>query len=184
VLHHYAKKLSRNTLPVGSNQRLLNWYLLLLLQVLWNKILLVLGRRTGARHEDYIWATRFNFDCRKKQDLNTQYILLILILTLQYGIYKYFKLVMLSGYSGLIFIKILISCYFHTLNYPIRYSIYIYTDYWIHCCWLIFMKFWVCVPGYNMLINYLYLFQCRNCDYQQVADNPCIYVNKITHEVE
>jgi hypothetical protein len=52
---------------------------------------------------------------------------------------------------------------------------------WIHCCWLIFMKFWVCVPGYNMLINYLYLFQCRNCDYQQVADNPCIYVNKITH---
>lgn len=27
-------------------------------------------------------------------------------------------------------------------------------------------------------------FQCRNCDYQQEADNSCIYVNKITHEVE
>lgn len=26
--------------------------------------------------------------------------------------------------------------------------------------------------------------QCRNCDYQQEADNSCIYVNKITHEVE
>ncbi|XP_014749469.1 PREDICTED: DNA-directed RNA polymerase II subunit RPB9 [Sturnus vulgaris] len=23
-----------------------------------------------------------------------------------------------------------------------------------------------------------------NCDYQQEADNSCIYVNKITHEVE
>ena len=33
------------------------------------------------------------------------------------------------------------------------------------------------------LIIYFYL-QCRNCDYQQEADNPCIYVNKITHEVE
>ena len=28
------------------------------------------------------------------------------------------------------------------------------------------------------------LSQCRNCDYQQEADNSCIYVNKITHEVE
>lgn len=26
--------------------------------------------------------------------------------------------------------------------------------------------------------------QCRNCDYQQEADSSCIYVNKITHEVE
>nr|XP_019950525.1 PREDICTED: DNA-directed RNA polymerase II subunit RPB9 [Paralichthys olivaceus] len=26
--------------------------------------------------------------------------------------------------------------------------------------------------------------QCRNCDYQQEADNSCIYVNKITHEVD
>ncbi|KYO25343.1 DNA-directed RNA polymerase II subunit RPB9 [Alligator mississippiensis] len=25
---------------------------------------------------------------------------------------------------------------------------------------------------------------CRNCDYQQEADNSCIYVNKITHEVD
>lgn len=30
----------------------------------------------------------------------------------------------------------------------------------------------------------LALSQCRNCDYQQEADNSCIYVNKITHEVE
>lgn len=27
------------------------------------------------------------------------------------------------------------------------------------------------------------LYACRNCDYQQEADNSCIYVNKITHEV-
>ena len=26
--------------------------------------------------------------------------------------------------------------------------------------------------------------QCRNCDYSQPATNSCIYVNKITHEVE
>ncbi|XP_040261743.1 DNA-directed RNA polymerase II subunit RPB9 isoform X1 [Bufo bufo] len=26
--------------------------------------------------------------------------------------------------------------------------------------------------------------KCRNCDYQQEADNSCIYVNKITHEVD
>lgn len=28
------------------------------------------------------------------------------------------------------------------------------------------------------------LYACRNCDYQQIAENPCIYVNKITHEVD
>jgi len=28
------------------------------------------------------------------------------------------------------------------------------------------------------------LYACRNCDYKQVADNNCIYVNKITHEVD
>ena len=27
------------------------------------------------------------------------------------------------------------------------------------------------------------LSQCRNCDYQQEADNSCIYVNKITHGI-
>ncbi|KAJ8308759.1 hypothetical protein KUTeg_013633 [Tegillarca granosa] len=32
--------------------------------------------------------------------------------------------------------------------------------------------------------NRILLYACRNCDYQQVSDNPCIYVNKITHEVE
>ena len=26
--------------------------------------------------------------------------------------------------------------------------------------------------------------QCRNCDYSQEADISCVYVNKITHEVE
>ncbi|GCC21800.1 hypothetical protein chiPu_0020275 [Chiloscyllium punctatum] len=30
----------------------------------------------------------------------------------------------------------------------------------------------------------MFKFQCRNCDYQQEADNSCIYVNKITHEVD
>lgn len=28
------------------------------------------------------------------------------------------------------------------------------------------------------------LVKCRNCDHQEEADNPCIYVNKITHEVD
>lgn len=28
------------------------------------------------------------------------------------------------------------------------------------------------------------ILQCRNCDYKQLADNNCIYVNKITHEIE
>lgn len=36
----------------------------------------------------------------------------------------------------------------------------------------------------DLLPATLALLQCRNCDYQQEADNSCIYVNKITHEVE
>ncbi|ESN97204.1 hypothetical protein HELRODRAFT_157577 [Helobdella robusta] len=28
------------------------------------------------------------------------------------------------------------------------------------------------------------LYSCRNCDFQMDADNPCIYVNKIQHEVD
>jgi DNA-directed RNA polymerase II subunit RPB9 len=30
------------------------------------------------------------------------------------------------------------------------------------------------------------LYVCRNmnCEHTQLADNPCIYVNKLTHEVE
>ncbi|CAB1420644.1 unnamed protein product [Pleuronectes platessa] len=32
--------------------------------------------------------------------------------------------------------------------------------------------------------NRVLLYACRNCDYQQEADNSCIYVNKITHEVD
>ncbi|ELT91235.1 hypothetical protein CAPTEDRAFT_195976 [Capitella teleta] len=28
------------------------------------------------------------------------------------------------------------------------------------------------------------LYACRNCEYKQEADNPCIYVNKIQHEVD
>ncbi|KXJ10228.1 DNA-directed RNA polymerase II subunit RPB9 [Exaiptasia diaphana] len=31
--------------------------------------------------------------------------------------------------------------------------------------------------------NKILLYACRNCDYQQESDNSCIYVNKITHEV-
>ncbi|XP_067943619.1 DNA-directed RNA polymerase II subunit RPB9-like [Watersipora subatra] len=32
--------------------------------------------------------------------------------------------------------------------------------------------------------NKVLLYSCRNCDYRQEAENPCIYVNKITHEVD
>ncbi|KAL8611114.1 DNA-directed RNA polymerase II subunit RPB9 [Nucella lapillus] len=32
--------------------------------------------------------------------------------------------------------------------------------------------------------NRTLLYACRNCDYQQEADNRCIYVNKIMHEVD
>uniref|UniRef100_A0A1I7XG92 DNA-directed RNA polymerase subunit n=1 Tax=Heterorhabditis bacteriophora TaxID=37862 RepID=A0A1I7XG92_HETBA len=28
------------------------------------------------------------------------------------------------------------------------------------------------------------LYSCRNCEHKQVADNPCIYVNKLMHEVD
>lgn len=28
------------------------------------------------------------------------------------------------------------------------------------------------------------LYACRNCDYKQLADSKCIYVNKIMHEIE
>ncbi|XP_014979058.1 DNA-directed RNA polymerase II subunit RPB9 isoform X1 [Macaca nemestrina] len=37
---------------------------------------------------------------------------------------------------------------------------------------------------HDSLTPTLALWQCRNCDYQQEADNSCIYVNKITHEVD
>ncbi|GFS53560.1 DNA-directed RNA polymerase II subunit RPB9 [Nephila pilipes] len=32
--------------------------------------------------------------------------------------------------------------------------------------------------------NKVLLYACRNCDYQEVTNNNCIYVNKITHEVD
>ncbi|XP_038066697.1 DNA-directed RNA polymerase II subunit RPB9-like [Patiria miniata] len=32
--------------------------------------------------------------------------------------------------------------------------------------------------------NKVLLYACRNCDYQQEATNNCVYVNKITHEVD
>ena len=32
--------------------------------------------------------------------------------------------------------------------------------------------------------NRILLYACRNCHYHQKADNSCIYVNKITHEVD
>ena len=28
------------------------------------------------------------------------------------------------------------------------------------------------------------MYACRNCDYKQLAENNCIYVNKIMHEVD
>jgi len=28
------------------------------------------------------------------------------------------------------------------------------------------------------------MYSCRNCEFSMAADNPCIYVNKITHEVD
>lgn len=32
--------------------------------------------------------------------------------------------------------------------------------------------------------NRVLLYACRNCDYKQVAENSCVYVNRIMHEVE
>ena len=32
--------------------------------------------------------------------------------------------------------------------------------------------------------NRVLQYACRNCDYKQIADNNCIYVNKIMHEVD
>ncbi|UJR15889.1 hypothetical protein I4U23_002814 [Adineta vaga] len=32
--------------------------------------------------------------------------------------------------------------------------------------------------------NRILLYACRRCQYQQAAENPCIYVNKITHEID
>ncbi|TKR69743.1 hypothetical protein L596_021857 [Steinernema carpocapsae] len=28
------------------------------------------------------------------------------------------------------------------------------------------------------------IYACRNCDHKEVADNPCIYVNKLLREVD
>ena len=32
--------------------------------------------------------------------------------------------------------------------------------------------------------NRVLLYACRNCDYRQLADSCCVYVNKIMHEVK
>jgi len=32
--------------------------------------------------------------------------------------------------------------------------------------------------------NKVLLYACRNCDYKQIADNNCVYVNKITHDID
>uniref|UniRef100_A0A8C0AMR5 DNA-directed RNA polymerase II subunit RPB9-like zinc ribbon domain-containing protein n=1 Tax=Buteo japonicus TaxID=224669 RepID=A0A8C0AMR5_9AVES len=32
--------------------------------------------------------------------------------------------------------------------------------------------------------NQILLYTCCNCNYQQEADNSCIYVNKITHKAD
>jgi hypothetical protein len=34
------------------------------------------------------------------------------------------------------------------------------------------------------IVNFFFIFQCRNCEYKQLADSNCIYVNKIMHEIE
>ncbi|VDN05903.1 unnamed protein product [Thelazia callipaeda] len=45
-------------------------------------------------------------------------------------------------------------------------------------------------PGNNMLYpkedkeNRQLLYACRNCDHKQLSENPCIYVNKLMHEVD
>merc|ERR1712203_1175979 len=31
--------------------------------------------------------------------------------------------------------------------------------------------------------NRVLLYACRNCDFRQLADSSCIYVNRITHEI-
>ena len=36
----------------------------------------------------------------------------------------------------------------------------------------------------NVQDNRVLLYACRNCDYRQLADSCCVYVNKIMHEVE
>ncbi|CAB4070128.1 RPB9 [Lepeophtheirus salmonis] len=47
-----------------------------------------------------------------------------------------------------------------------------------------------CLECNNMLYpkedkeNKALMYACRNCDYKQLADNNCIYVNKIMHEVD
>ena len=28
------------------------------------------------------------------------------------------------------------------------------------------------------------LYACRNCEYSEESDNPCVYINKIKHDVE
>lgn len=32
--------------------------------------------------------------------------------------------------------------------------------------------------------NKILLYACRNCDYKQIAENNCVYVNKITHDID
>merc|ERR1711884_924944 len=31
--------------------------------------------------------------------------------------------------------------------------------------------------------NRVLLYACRNCDFRQIADSSCIYINRITHEI-
>lgn len=32
--------------------------------------------------------------------------------------------------------------------------------------------------------NRILLYACRNCDFKQMAENSCVYVNRIMHEIE
>lgn len=47
-----------------------------------------------------------------------------------------------------------------------------------------------CTECNNMLYpredknNKVLMYACRNCDYKQMADSNCVYVNKIMHEVD
>ena len=38
-------------------------------------------------------------------------------------------------------------------------------------------------PIHPVQDNRVLLYACRNCDYRQLADSCCVYVNKIMHEV-
>ena len=50
--------------------------------------------------------------------------------------------------------------------------------------WFIFIKKKIKSCPSSSQDNRVLLYACRNCDYRQLADSCCVYVNKIMHEVE